>query len=387
MSIILNELDPLLIGLCDLESDYSNLMRTNKHYQDLISRNNLFMEWKIYRSKHKYEFKEKEKSLIYACSLGLLLFSKYLVKKYVIDIHYSKEKAFVMSCENGHINMAMWLFDLSNQPGYTLIDIHDEYEYAFRVSCGKGHLNIAKWLIELSRQSSKLIDIHVIDEYAFRYSCETSHLNVAQWLIDLSREPGFSLIDIHACNDAAFNWSCLKGRVNVAEWLIDLSKQPGFTLIDIHARNENAFVLSCREGHINMAQWLFDLSRGVEIRDANLQSNLPFQEQGKKPRFTLIDIHAGNEDAFRLACKEGHINVAKWLIELSKSNEAGFRLINIHAQNDYAFVETCTQLRMSKAHIDTAKWLIELGKQQEFTPIPEDIIAIYSNIINPKKLN
>ena len=77
-----------------------------------------------------------------------------------------------------------------------------------------------------------------------------------------------------------------------------------FTNINIHANNELAFKLSCFYGHLNVAQWLIDLS--------------------KQSEFSLIDIHTFNEEAFRSSCYNGHLNVAHWLVSLSNK----YRILN-----------------------------------------------------------
>ena len=74
------------------------------------------------------------------------------------------------------------------------------------------------------------------------------------------------------------------------------------------------FDCSCRNGHINIAQWLYELS---------IKNNQP------------INIHVNNEEAFRLSCTNGHINVAQWLYELSIQNN---QPIDIHAVMNMHFV-------------------------------------------------
>jgi hypothetical protein len=44
----------------------------------------------------------------------------------------------------------------------------------------------------------------------------------------------------------------------------------------------------------------------------------------------IIDIHADNEYAFRTACQYDHLEVARWLFELDHK-------IDIHANNDEIF--------------------------------------------------
>jgi len=51
---------------------------------------------------------------------------------------------------------------------------------------------------------------------------------------------------------------------------------------------------------------------------------------------------------FRNACKIGHLDFAKWLLNIKSD-------INISAQNEYAFRITCFN-----GHLDIAKWLLDI---------------------------
>ena len=63
--------------------------------------------------------------------------------------------------------------------------------------------------------------------------------------------------------------------------------------VDIHAHYEHAFRLACGNGHLQIAQWLV--------------------AQGG------MDIHAGFDRAFRWACDNGHLEVGRWLVGLDPS--------------------------------------------------------------------
>ena len=70
------------------------------------------------------------------------------------------------------------------------INIHAKDEHAFRWSCAYGHLEVAKWLLEISQNENLklgLINIHENNEEAFRNSCENEQLEVAKWLYLLDK--------------------------------------------------------------------------------------------------------------------------------------------------------------------------------------------------------
>ena len=67
-----------------------------------------------------------------------------------------------------------------------------------------------------------------------------------------------------------------------------------------------------------------------------------------------LNIHACSDFAFRLACGYGHLNIAQWLIDLSKDTETYGGPIDIHAFSDFAFRVACYH-----GHFDIARWLAE----------------------------
>jgi ankyrin repeat protein len=60
--------------------------------------------------------------------------------------------------------------------------------------------------------------------------------------------------------------------------------------VDIHAMDDFAFRKACMNGHIEIARWLVSLGG--------------------------VDIHEEYDDAFRMACRNGHMEIARWLVSL-----------------------------------------------------------------------
>ena len=59
-----------------------------------------------------------------------------------------------------------------------------------------------------------------------------------------------------------------------------------------------------------------------------------------------VNVHANNEDGFRSACKNGHLEVIKYLMSLDDKP-------NIHAYEDYGFRFAC-----KNGHLEVIKYLM-----------------------------
>jgi hypothetical protein len=108
---------------------------------------------------------------------------------------------------------------------------------------------------------------------------------------------------------------CINDHLIVAQWLYGLGG------VNIHAGNDLAFRFACSNGHLSVAQWLYDLGG--------------------------VNIHTMDDYAFRFTCSSGLLSVAQWLYGLGG--------INIHAENDYAFRKACKY-----GYLPVARWLYTL---------------------------
>ena len=124
--------------------------------------------------------------------------------------------------------------------------------------------------------------------------------------------------------------------------------------IDISAM-EYAFRVACANGHMDIAKWLLTVTPCINVRAKDDYAFRYACANGNidvaKWLLTVkldIDISAQDDCAFRYAYAGGHLELAKWLLIVKPD-------IDISAENDYAFRWAC-----ENGHMDIAKWLLEI---------------------------
>ena len=198
--------------------------------------------------------------------------------------------------------------------------IHDNNIGLFEVIKNNLHHDEIQLLFEVIKNNLHHDEIQLL----FERSCIKRALLVAEELLKI--DPS---IDVHAQNELAFRLACIYGNFKMAEWLWQLYQN-----IDIHANNDEAFKISCAHGHLEVAKWLWQLDQNVagatSLRSAHdvRTSGISFYKSigtGERSELRVsevalatqldqnINIHDGNEFAFRHACLNGYLEIAQWL--------------------------------------------------------------------------
>ena len=87
---------------------------------------------------------------------------------------FEKNNAFIISCKNGHLEVAQWLFSIKPD-----IDISANNEYIFKEVISRGYLEMAKWLFSVKP------DINITNNInnAFKNACVYNRWEIVQWLL------------------------------------------------------------------------------------------------------------------------------------------------------------------------------------------------------------
>jgi hypothetical protein len=133
-------------------------------------------------------------------------------------------------------------------------------------------------------------------------SCEFGHLKLSKWVYDqMSRtdkkewrkrskdiRSGSSELDNISELDETFLAAIQGGHMETIRWLWGAESDN----LDIGRRGDLYFKVSCLFGHLNVAKWLMDI--------------------------TIINLFRYQNDALALSYNNGHHNITKWLLELEK---------------------------------------------------------------------
>ena len=101
-------------------------------------------------------------------------------------------------------------------------------DFTFRLRCQNGHIEVAKWLYSLDK-----IDIHAFEDDVFRYSCQNGHIEVGKWLCTLTDKYIIT-------NEKTCEYKIIKSPSILMKKLIDPKKH----LFDIHIDEKCIICLS-----------------------------------------------------------------------------------------------------------------------------------------------
>lgn len=210
---------------------------------------------------------------------------------------------------------------------------------------------------KLTDRHSQIMEICDNDESLFkkfRNACFGGHLFIAKWLCQsvhplLQRKS--SLFDHHTivgCCDQNVNKKMIKWMIDreidtnrylfayicgsksleMAQYVLEIKPS-----IDIHMREDFAFKNACRNNHLDIAKWLFEMGG--------------------------INIHMNKYELFSKACLSNQLDMVNWFIEVSHKSGERFDLADMRVDN--LFTDVC-----KRKHMNIAQILVKLCEDHEY---------------------
>jgi len=307
----------------------------------------------------------------------------------LIDVCGDKYKAFLFACCGNQPETVKWLIKGDCFPNSTEKD--DEFlnncNYVSRIVCENGYIEIAKILLEQGvlffrppdcndSMLEGMLDICPEPEnYSGRLmniAFSSGNLDMVKWLISVGDD-----VDIES-NIIPIKNACNGGFTEIVKFFLEKMINSDFRKESIRDLCEHAYSEACAYGYPEMLKMLIELMRNSDIGinyfyECNNDFCVACQTNDLKKAKLLfetgiINIHAFDcsINALVFACKNGYIEIVKYLFFISTNSKIG--MIDIHFNDDYAFCVAC-----ANGHREIAKLLIDYGKRMR-SPINKKIV-------------
>lgn len=335
-----------IVGICDIDYHLANyldlesiitLSQINKYYNFLTNNYlpkfiKLYKEVDIVKKKYPYHsfttnnqfYKFLYMGCWYDCNnfvkemFNIVIKRNYLHQTFNFSHKRAINNCFALVCSRGNTELALWMthLDIIN----ININIVSDNDKPFRYACENGHINIAKWLYNITLK--KKVNIHANNEYAFVIACINNHKELVEWLYDTTKRD-LCDININFIHDIILYRCCERGHLGILKWLHKKR------MLNIQLYLEKPFIISCMKNHYLLTKWLY--------QNGNYSKNIinkAFQISCKYSGLKLvtwlyslgIKLKKGNHYAFRSACDYNRKDIIKFLC--SKNHLYSYKINN-----------------------------------------------------------
>ena len=276
---------------------------------------------------------------------------------------------FHVACWRGHLAVAQWLFKTSVDAGLIDCDFFEgpSGRTPMHLACSSGQLEIARWLLNIVHVDVHLAHIRAKDSEGstpMHLASHNAHLDVMKWLF----EAGY-VEDIHTKDSLGWtpaDVAISRGHKAVVRWLESvgggtLGGVSAFSSSDPWARGMRLLYADSKEGRDDFANHFAFFALHIKDNKGRTPLLLACQEgrmdvaQWILATFDAEDIRARYNDDMTLmhhACSNGHLDVAKWLFDLGAAGD-------IRAQDNRG--RTPMLVACEDGHLDVARWLFKVG--------------------------
>lgn len=410
---------------CSLMDDYLNLLQLNSQFYRVITRKQVYLEWKRLHTDRKiYD----DIAFDDACKWGCLEVAKQLLIIDHVNIYKESEKAFSLACKKGHIHVTEWLLEMDpdlcideeilvgslammewlDQKGLVTDAVIKNYIYYI----WHGPAEIAYWLYEkghieftayclLQAISSDNVELcefiyPKIKERSDIFKRVENHVSCSipmiEWVIKtMKRDYPERQLKIHKShefvyesvfetlfgyNDDLFVEACFMRNVEIVEYLYNLSCD---NPVNIHA---GYFMKALIGDNYEIAKWLYE-HRNFELDEILIKDirNMNVSDSVEAVKWIYFDV-LNNEDYFiedigeifkssistniwrhgKGIYKTFNISVAEWIVQ---EYPHLMHSINIHEKDDALFLDIC----MGSNNIFLAKCVVDICEKFNLGPV------------------
>lgn len=259
-------------------------------------------------------------SISFAVKNGFYELFKYLVERDVCDKLFLKSISLLSDAiKGGNILIVKYLVEQCGNTKFKCLDKCVEHE----------NMELIRYFID------KGADPKHNDYCAIKTACCSGNLEIVKYFIEY-------VADMDELLGECLRIVASLGYIPIAEYLLKKGA-------NLHHNEDQAFRNAVSNGCIDMVKYLYELGMNKDILTISLSTAILYKKI-EVAKFLIehgADIHADDDRAFIMACRNGLTDIVVLLYE---------RGANINAQNGNALIESTVHMNL---HI--VKFLIEKG--------------------------
>lgn len=312
-----------LVRHIDFSGQYSTVLEA---FKDKVEDTEICKQ--IYYSMGDYDVEGTKHAMMWASEEGHLNIVKLLLKSDWLCRCESEDggNALLLACEYGHWNIVKLFLEKEQFESCNLAEVLDGWGCnVFLWASLDGQLDIVRLLLE----SNKFEGCNQAgsDGNAFSFACYNGHVDVAALLLESSKFEGCNFVSDDGYN--GFLLAAQEGHLDIVEVLLESHKFHGcnHTMDESHL-GFNAFLWASQEGHLGIARLLLENHKfkGVNVVSVDGYNALTIAANDGNVDIVRLLLasdrfegrtHNGRMVAACAASKEGHLDIAKLLLERS----------------------------------------------------------------------
>ena len=257
-------------------------------------------------------------ALHWACQKGHLEVVRFLIEgeegELTRMVNVAKWTALHETSKNGHLDVVRLLVEAG---GAELVGaVNDLNVTALHLACQKGYMEVARLLVA-AEGGVRALKVKAGGKFTpFEVATREGHADIAAMLAGAFREHDKTMTDLHL--------ACADGNLQAARLLVEAGGAELVRAGDDTSRT--ALHFACLNGHLEVARLLVEVGGTELVQAVPLWIQLPESKNGYVKLRTHQFVGAANDTnwtALHAACQNGHLEVARLLVEVGGAELMG----------------------------------------------------------------